>query len=312
MHLQGSVTNFPLIMSTQQIIEIESDNDTSECEERDGLVSNHVDHKRDAHEMNVVIPERLLTLGETGQICLSYKLGDLVIMKGQQYWFTMTEVSTMVSLILPHKADHVYFEELPLLPKMEIYCPKVPDDKNIYCRNLYDGDYDTTEGHWMHFAIYKYSNLIVITEACVSDCCEWENSYKETLKQVLHEISWVDERSTLRFYNDRGNGKKWTGNSWGVIYHHFSTNSEKDPMCGPLVVKACEYSFKGKFSWDDFHSEVKLSQLKDEVVDDLQQNLVQFLRHSDKYRSQFDEDELNYLKNALSQTICNWRCFLPR
>ena len=70
-------------------------------------------------------------------------------------------------------------------------------------------------------------------------------------------------------------------------------------MCGPLVVKACEYSFKGKFSWDDFHSEVKLSQLKDEVVDDLQQNLVQFLRHSDKYRSQFDEDELNYLKMCM-------------
>ena len=26
----------------------------------------------------------------------------------------------------------------------------------------------------------------------------------------------------------------------------------------------------------------------------------------------YARNELNYLKNALSQTICNWRCFLPR
>ena len=89
-----------------------------------------------------------------------------------------------------------------------------------------------------------------ISEACAAGGNKWRQEYSTVLKQLLYGIGWVDNASKVKLFDDnRYDVDKLNLSRWGVDYHKYVSGSEHIPNCGPFVMVASEYEYKGNSDW---------------------------------------------------------------
>ena len=247
----------------------------------------------------VKIPKKQIIVDD---ICVSFNSDDFKHISKENYWYDDNVMDAICGLININKnQENMFFEKIPVVIENEenTIIPNIMDasepmmgNENVYCRQVQEFIGNQGFGHFLHMVIHKEEKKLILVETCPRDIKLAQYKYKRMFSIVLQKIGWVDteESQTMKNIEFKTSNRKRKSNTdsnekWCLKHFGLRVPKEVKPTCGPVAIKALEFTCKGGVNWSQFVKDTKLGKVQQQVVNFFKNMLLKHLQDMTKKKT---------------------------